>query len=158
MLVNSCYQSGLKAYFAFSTKYRLWNIKTYTFLCLLTSVTANHARGLFLQVPKPFGSISGATIPFIPSQRRGSRPSHFAILSFSHIRNMLKDQLFKTSIKVWQLAFRARKPSSRDFRETGSCTLGAPMKTKQTRAPELVRCERIQTDIVLKTKLQLGPK
>ena len=34
----------------------------------------------FLNDPTLFGSISGTTIPFISSQRRGSEPSNFAIL------------------------------------------------------------------------------
>ena len=34
----------------------------------------------FSKVPKLFGPISGTTIPFIPSQHRGSKPSNFAIL------------------------------------------------------------------------------
>ena len=38
------------------------------------------AGACFSKVPKPFGPISGATIPFISSQRRGSKPSNFAIL------------------------------------------------------------------------------
>ena len=38
------------------------------------------AGACFSKVPKPFEPISGATIPFISSQRRGSKPSKFAIL------------------------------------------------------------------------------
>ena len=34
----------------------------------------------FSKVSKLFGPISGATIPFISSQRRASKPSNFAIL------------------------------------------------------------------------------
>ena len=34
----------------------------------------------FAKVSEPFGPISGATIPFISSQHRGSKPSNFAIL------------------------------------------------------------------------------
>ena len=37
-------------------------------------------RACLTKVPKLFGPISGATIPFISSQRRGSKPSNFAIL------------------------------------------------------------------------------
>ena len=37
-------------------------------------------RGLFLKSPETFGPISGATNPFISTQRRGSKPSNFAIL------------------------------------------------------------------------------
>ena len=79
----------------------------------------------FSKVPKLFGSISGTTVPLIfpilrdifssfcrpecssrpvalssllSSQRRGSKPSNFAILlNFFYIKNMLKDQLFETS-------------------------------------------------------------
>ena len=36
----------------------------------------------FSKVSKLFGPISGATIPFISSQHRGSKPSNFAILLF----------------------------------------------------------------------------
>ena len=38
------------------------------------------AGACFSKAPKPFGPISGATIPFISSQRRGSKPSNFAVL------------------------------------------------------------------------------
>ena len=38
--------------------------------------------GLFLKSPETFAPISGATIPFISSQRRGSKPSNFTILQF----------------------------------------------------------------------------
>ena len=36
--------------------------------------------GLFLQSPETFRHISNAIIPFIPSQRRDSKPSNFAVL------------------------------------------------------------------------------
>ena len=38
-----------------------------------------HPGACLSEVPKLFGSISGVTIPFISSQRRGSKPSNFAI-------------------------------------------------------------------------------
>ena len=38
------------------------------------------ARGLFLKSPESFGPISGAIIPFISLQRRGSKPPNIAIL------------------------------------------------------------------------------
>ena len=44
------------------------------------------------KVPKLFRPISGVTIPFIPSQRRDSKPSNF-----SYIKSMSKDQLLTTS-------------------------------------------------------------
>ena len=47
--------------------------------------------------PKLFKSISFATIPFISSQCQVFKPSNFNPLGFSFIKNMLKDQLFKTS-------------------------------------------------------------
>ena len=63
------------------------------------------------KVPKLFGPISGATIPFISSQRRGSKPSNFAIflvfLTLKHVK--LKINLQNKRIAVLQLAFRARK-------------------------------------------------
>ena len=37
-------------------------------------------RGLFLKSSETFGPILGATIPFVSSQRLGSKPSKFAIL------------------------------------------------------------------------------
>ena len=40
----------------------------------------NPVDARFLKVPKLFGPNSGATIPFISSQCRASKPSNFAIL------------------------------------------------------------------------------
>ena len=53
----------------------------------------------FSKVPKLFGPISGVTIAFISSQRRGSKPSGKLRnpLGFLDMKSMLKDQLFKTS-------------------------------------------------------------
>ena len=45
----------------------------------------------FSKVPKLFGPISGATIAFISSQRRASKPSNLFVsrsLRFSYIKNM----------------------------------------------------------------------
>ena len=61
----------------------------------------------FSKVPKLFGPISGATIPSIHSQRRGSKPWNFAILLVFLILNRSAFQ--NKGIAVWQLAFRARK-------------------------------------------------
>ena len=48
----------------------------------------------FLKVPKLVGLISGATVLFTSTQRRSSKSSNFLV---SYIKNMLKDQLFRTS-------------------------------------------------------------
>ena len=59
------------------------------FICRLANPAGPEA--CFLKVPKLFGSISGATIPYISSQHRGSKQPNFAILlGFSYIKNMLK--------------------------------------------------------------------
>ena len=42
--------------------------------------TLFRSEACFSKVPKLFGPISGATIPFISSQRRGSKRSNFAII------------------------------------------------------------------------------
>ena len=52
----------------------------------------------FSKEPILFGPILAATISFISLQCRGSEPSNFEILLvFVTLKNMLKDQLFKTS-------------------------------------------------------------
>ena len=52
----------------------------------------------FSKVPKLFGPISGATIAFISTQCRGSRPSNFAILLvFLTLKTWKKAQVFKTT-------------------------------------------------------------
>ena len=62
-------------------------------------ITKSAPGAYFSKVPKLFRPISGATIPFISSQRRGFKPlnPHGNLLGFSYIKSMLKDQLFRTS-------------------------------------------------------------
>ena len=73
----------------------------------------------FSKVPKLFGPISGATIPFISSQRRGSKPSNFAILLvFLTLKICSKIMFSKQADCSLTIAFSGPK-SSRDFRETG---------------------------------------
>ena len=73
----------------------------------------------FSKVPKLFGSISGATIPFISSQRRGSKPSNFAILlDFLILKTCKKISFSKQADCSLTTSFSGPK-SSRDFRETG---------------------------------------
>ena len=58
----------------------------------------NGTRACLSKVPKLFRRISGATIPFISSQRRGSKPSNFVILLVFHTLKTLKDHLFFKAI------------------------------------------------------------
>ena len=56
------------------------------------------AKGLFHKSPEIFGLFSGASIAFLSSQRCGSKPfKPCHPPGFSYIKNMLKDQLVKTS-------------------------------------------------------------
>ena len=78
----------------------------------------------FSEVPKLFGPISGATIPFISWQCRGSKPPNFAsLLVFLTLKTWLVERsAFQSKwISVWQLFFLSPK-RSRDFRETGPWT------------------------------------
>ena len=61
----------------------------------------------FSKVPKLFEPISGATIPFISSQRRGSKLSNFAILLvFPTLKKHVKRSVFqKKRDRVSQHAF-----------------------------------------------------
>ena len=73
----------------------------------------------FPKVPKLFGSISGTTISLISSQRRGSKPSNFAILLvFLTLKACLKINYSKQADCSFTTGFSGPK-SSRDFRETG---------------------------------------
>ena len=65
--------------------------------------------GLFF--PILFGPISAATISFISSQRRDSKPSNFAILLvFLTLNICVERSAFKNmQVAVWEVAFRARK-------------------------------------------------
>ena len=55
----------------------------------------------FSNVPKLYGSFSGVTVPFVSQERRGFKSSNFTVIfSFCYLKNMLKNQLSKTS--GWQ--------------------------------------------------------
>ena len=90
----------------------------------------------FSKVPKVFGPISDATIAFIATQCRGSRPSNFAILLVFLILKTCKKITFSKQAD-FSLTTRFSGPkSSRDFRETGPwreeremrSTLALPMR------------------------------
>ena len=73
----------------------------------------------FSKVPKLFEPISGATIPFISSQRRGCKPSNFAILlAFLTLKTCQKIGFLKQGDGSLITGFSGPK-RSRDFRETG---------------------------------------
>ena len=74
----------------------------------------------FLKVPKLFGPISGATIPFTSSQRQGSKPSNFAILLVFLILKTCKKISFSKQADCSLTTSFSGPKSSRDFRETGS--------------------------------------
>ena len=84
---------------------------------LLLSLLGPGAR--FSKVPKLFGSISGATITFISSQRRGSKPSDFAILLVFLILKKCKKISFSKQADCSLTTSFSGPKSSRDFRETG---------------------------------------
>ena len=76
-------------------------------------------RACFSKVQKLFGSISGATIPVISSQRQGSKPSNFAVLLvFLTLKACLKISYSKQADCGLTTGFSGPK-SSRDFRGTG---------------------------------------
>ena len=80
---------------------------------------SNYPGACFSKVPKLFGPISGATIPFISSQHRGSRPSNFAIvLVFLMLKTCEKISFSKQADCSLITNFSGPK-SSGDFRETG---------------------------------------
>ena len=55
-------------------------------------------KAMFHKSPELFGPFSGASIAFLSSQGCGSKPLKLCNpLGFSYIKNLLKDQLFKTS-------------------------------------------------------------
>ena len=73
----------------------------------------------FSKVPKVFGPISGATIPLISSQRRGSKPSNFAILLvFLTFKTCSKISFSKLADCSSTIGFSDPK-SPRAFQETG---------------------------------------
>ena len=69
--------------------------------------------------PKSFGPISGTTIPFISSQRRGSKPSNFAILLIFLILKACKKISFSKRADCSLTTSFSGPKSSRDVRETG---------------------------------------
>ena len=73
----------------------------------------------FSKVPKLFGPISGTTIPFIYSQRRGSKPSNFAILLIFLILKACKKIRFSKRADCSLTTSFSGPKSSRDVRETG---------------------------------------
>ena len=73
----------------------------------------------FSKVPKRFGPISGTTIPFISSQRRGSKPSNFAILLIFLILKVCKKISFSKRADCSLTTSFSGPKSSRDVRETG---------------------------------------
>ena len=76
---------------------------------------AERPGAYFSKVPKLFGSISGVTIPFISSQRRGSKPSNFVILLvFLKLKTCLKINFSKQVDCSLTTGFSGPK-SSRDF-------------------------------------------
>ena len=77
----------------------------------------------FSKVPKLFGSLSGATIPFISSQRRGSKPSNFAILLIFLVLKTCKKISFSKQADCSLTTSFSGPKSSRDFRETGPRSL-----------------------------------
>ena len=75
-----------------------------------TLVSCLHHGACFSRVPKLFRPISSATIPFISSQQRGSKPSNFAtLLLFLHYQHVERSVFENKRIAGWQLVFRARK-------------------------------------------------
>ena len=76
----------------------------------------------FSKVPKLFGPISGTTIPFISSQRRGSKLSNFAILLIFLILKACKKISFSKRADCSLTTSFSGPKSSRDVRETGPRT------------------------------------
>ena len=75
-------------------------------------------RACFAKVPKPFEPFSCAAIPFISSQRGGSKPSNFAILLlFLTLKSCQKISFSKQADCMLKPGFSGPK-RSRDFRET----------------------------------------
>ena len=90
---------------------------------LTQGIEINQPGACFSNVPKLFGLISGATIPFMSSQRRGSQPSNFAILLVLFtLRIWLKISFSKHADCSLTNGFSGPK-STRDFRETGPWAL-----------------------------------
>ena len=93
----------------------------------------------FSKVPKIFGPISGTTISFISSQRRGSKPSNYAILLIFHILKACRKISFSKQADCSLTTSFSGPKSVRDVRETGpcfgcinSCCMFAEVLTHQT--------------------------
>ena len=84
--------------------------------------TTPRTGACFSKVPKRLGPISGATIAFIPSQRRGSKHSNFAILLIFLILKTCKMITFSKWADCSLTTSFSGPKSSRDFRETGPWT------------------------------------
>ena len=76
----------------------------------------------FSKVPKLFGPITGATVAFLSSQRRASKPSNFAILLVFLILKTCKKISFSKQADCSLATSFSGPKSSRDFRETGPWT------------------------------------
>ena len=81
-----------------------------------------YSGACFSKVPKLFGTISGATIAFIPSQRRGSKHSNFAVLLIFLILKTCKKISFSKQADCSLTTSFSGPKISRNFRETGPCT------------------------------------
>ena len=77
----------------------------------------------FSKVPKLFGPILGTTIPFMSSQRRGSKPSNFAILLIFLILKACGKIIFSKRADCSLTTSFSGPKSSRDVRETGPSNL-----------------------------------
>jgi len=75
--------------------------------------------GCFSKLPQLFEPISGTTIPFISSQRRGSKPSNFAILFIFLILKTCKKITFSKWADCSLTTSFLGPKSSWDFQETG---------------------------------------
>ena len=83
-------------WFRMNSTYEEFNLRSYNSGQNISTLRPGFCSS---KIPKLFGYISGATIPFICSQHQGSKPLMKLRnpLGFSSIKNILKDQLFKTS-------------------------------------------------------------
>ena len=83
--------------------------------CVFLAIEQVGPEACFSKVPKLFGSISGATIPVISSQRQGSKPSNFAVLLvFLTLKACLKISCSKQADCSLTTRFSSSK-TSRDF-------------------------------------------
>ena len=103
----------------------------------MTGSVCHSAGACFSKVPKLFGSLSGATIPFVSSQRRGSKPSNFAILLIFLILKTCKKISFSKQADCSLTTSFSGPKSSRDFRETGPRTGSKSTKSAVSNIQEL---------------------